>query len=156
MVGPLNGNRVSQSTGSKGIHIYGGSTHGASSYNTSLRDDGNLKVDEWTLITFIYNDGREDLYYTNKHYGNCHVYGQTGRNNNLDKTPWNIGGEEGQATHTGTNFFCNGEITSVIIFDEALTIEEVMDVQEFATTMQPGLLIQPPPPPETFAMPPCE
>ena len=43
---------------------------------------------------------------------------------------WSIGGGSGR--------FAQGELTSLIVGDQVLTIEEVMDIQDYATTVQPG------------------
>ena len=55
--------------------------------------------------------------------------------NQLTVTPWCVGG-------FGSSYFAKGELTSLIICDQVLTIEEVMDIQDYATTVQPGALIK--------------
>ena len=104
--------------------------HNATTYNTSLRDSGSLKTSEFALITYIYNNGSFDLYFGGKYWGICPIFTNINTTPDFTSGTWSIGGGSGR--------FAQGELTSLIICDQVLTIEEVMDIQDYATTVQPG------------------
>lgn len=127
--------RIAQKNYEKQLWLLDGGAN-ITTYNTSVRDNGALSPDEFTLITYIYNGDTSsfDLYFGGKYYGICPMLINQAQTNQLQSS-FKIGGH-------AADYYAKGEMTSLIICDHVLTIEEVMDIQDYATMVQPGANIK--------------